>query len=260
MLEDLCNSIKSHESALVALSGGVDSSVVAAIAKRALGDNAVAVTVDNGLLGIGDLERASNVAADVGIRHLLIDASPLSLPEVKRNDPERCYHCKKLIFKRLKSLAEELRLRVVMDGTNASDLKEYRPGIKALQEFGTVSPLERLTKKEIRELARELGLQVANTPSSACLLTRFPYHTDITHEMLERVRKAEAIFKSFSFAQVRVRDHGGIARIEVEKEDYARVLEQAESLSEILQTLGFTYVTLDLQGFQSGSMDRGKHR
>ena len=260
MLEDLCNSIKSHESALVALSGGVDSSVVAALANRALGDNAVAVTIDNGLLGIGDLERASNVAAEVGIRHLLINANPLSVPEVKRNDPERCYHCKKFIFRSLKRIADELCLKVVMDGTNASDLKEYRPGIKALREFGIVSPLIHLTKKEIRELARELGLQVANTPSAACLLTRFPYHTDITHEMLERVRKAEAIFKSFGFAQVRVRDHGGIARIEIEEEDYARVLEQAESLSEILRTLGFTYVTLDLQGFQSGSMDRGKHR
>lgn len=260
MLEDICNSIKSHESVLVALSGGVDSSVVAALAKRALDDNAVAVTIDNGLLGTGDLERASNVAAEIGIRHLRINANPLSLPEVKRNDPDRCYHCKKFIFKKLKSLAEELRLRVVMDGTNASDLREYRPGIKALQELGTVSPLLHLTKEEIRELAQELGLQVANAPSAACLLTRFPYHTDVTPEMLERVRKAEAVLKNFGFAQVRVRDHYGIARIEVEKEDHARVLEQAGSLSEILRTLGFTYVTLDLQGFQSGSMDRGKDR
>jgi len=260
MLEDLCNSIKLHESALVALSGGVDSSVVAALAQRALGDNAVAVTVDNGLLGIGDVERASNVAAEIGIRHLLINANPLSLHEVRRNDPERCYHCKKFIFKRLKSIADEKHLRVLMDGTNASDLKEYRPGIKALQEFGTVSPLSHLAKEEIRELARELGLRVANAPSAACLLTRFPYHTDVTPEKLERVRKAEAVLKSFGFAQVRVRDHDGIARIEVEKKDHARVLEQAPSLSEILRKLGFTYVTLDLQGFQSGSMDRGRDR
>ena len=135
------------------------------------------MTVDNGLLGIGDLERASNVAAEVGIRHLLINASPLSLPEVKRNDPERCYHCKKFIFRRLKSIADELRLRVVLDGTNASDLKEYRPGIKALQELGTVSPLG--TSHQEGDPGACTGARIAGGQHPLCGMP--PYAVSLSH-------------------------------------------------------------------------------
>ena len=251
-VKELCKSIKSQGSALIALSGGVDSSVVAALAKKALGDRAVAVTIDNGLLRTGEVARASRVAAQIGIRHMLIYIDALSLPDVSANVPERCYHCKTLMFSALQSLARELALEVVIDGTTASDLEGYRPGVKALQELDVCSPLITCTKEQVREIARRLGLMVADAPSMACLLTRFPYNTDITHERLERVRKAEEVVQSLGIAQVRVRDHEGIARIEVERGDHSRLIEHAATVSETFIKLGFSYVTLDLQWFRSG--------
>jgi uncharacterized protein len=255
-VKELCESIKSQGSALIALSGGVDSSVVAALAKKALGDRAVAVTIDNGLLRKGEVARASRVATQIDIRHMLIYIDALSLPDVNANAPDRCYHCKKLMFSVLQSLARELALDVVMDGTTASDLEVYRPGIKAIQELDVCSPLINCTKEQVRGIARRLGLTVADAPSMACLLTRFPYNTGITHERLERVRKAEEVIQSLGIAQVRVRDHEGIARIEVEREDHPRLIKYAATVSKTFIKLGFSYVTLDLQWFRTGSMDR----
>jgi uncharacterized protein (TIGR00268 family) len=255
-VKELCESIKSQGSALIALSGGVDSSVVAALAKKALGDRAIAVTIDNGLLRTGEAARASRVAAQIGIRHTLIYIDVLSLPGVSANVPKRCYHCKTLMFSTLQSLARELALEVVIDGTTASDLEGYRPGVKALQELDVRSPLINCTKEQVIEIARMLGLTVADAPSTACLLTRFPYNTYVTHERLERVRKAEEVLQSLGIAQVRVRDHEGIARIEVERGDHSRLIEHAATVSENFIKLGFSYVTLDLQWFRSGSMDR----
>jgi uncharacterized protein len=255
-VKELCESIKSQDSALIALSGGVDSSVAAALAKKALGARAVAVTIDNGLLRTGEAARASRVAAQIGIRHMLTYIDVLAFPGVSANVAERCYHCKMLMFSELQSLARELALKVVIDGTTASDLEEHRPGVKALQELDVYSPLINCTKDQVRKIARRLGLTVADAPSMACLLTRFPYNTVMTHERLERVRKAEEVLQSMGIAQVRVRDHEGIARIEVERGDHSRLIEHADTVSEKLIKLGFSYVTLDLQWFRSGSMDR----
>jgi len=255
-VNELCESIKSQGSVLIALSGGVDSSVVAALAKKALGDRAVAATIDNGLLRTGEVERASRVAAQIGIRHMLIKIDALSLPEVSANTPEQCYHDKTLMFIVLRSLAHELTLKVVMDGTIASDLEGYRPGVKALQELEVSSPLITYHIEEVKGIARELGLTVADAPSMACLLTRFPYNTSITHEMLGRVRQGGNGLPILGIAQVRVRDHEGIARIEIERENHSRLIEHAATVSEKFIKLGFSYVTLDLQWFRSGSMDR----
>lgn len=254
-LERVCADIRSHQSALVAFSGGVDSSVVAALAKQVLGDAAVAVTVDHGALRDGEVEHAAATAKAIGIRHLSITVDAWNISEVKQNDPERCYYCKKLVFGALRGLADELRLNAVMDGTNASDLDRHRPGLKALRELCIVSPLLDFTKDEVRCFARTLGLSNADAPSLACLLTSFPYGTIITPERVERLRDAERELKALGIARVKVRDHNDFARIEVEREEVGRVIARCSNIVEAFVRLGFTYVTLDLQWLRSGSMD-----
>jgi uncharacterized protein len=254
-LEELCTIVQSYESALVAFSGGVDSSVVAALAQRALGDAAIAVTVDNGALRDGEVGDAAATARAIGIKHRVIVADPLTVPEVELNDHERCYHCKKLVFQTLRGLADELRLNAVMDGTNASDLTGYRPGLKALRELGIVSPLIEVTKEEVRSFAHELGLPNADASSLACLLTSFPYGTAITPQMIERVREAERALSAVGITKAKVKDHDGLARIEVDKEEAEKVIVHASRLAETFVRLGFAYLTLDLEWFRSGSMD-----
>lgn len=247
--------VRSHRSAVVAFSGGADSSVVVALAKRAFGNATVAVTVDNGALHHGEVEHAAAIANEIGIRHIVIALNPLTVFEVKQNDPERCYYCKKLVFGALRDLAKELHFAAVMDGTNASDLNSYRPGLKALRELGVVSPLLDLSKDEVRSFARKLGLSNANAPSSACLLTSFPYGTTITEERIERLRDAERAVNAIGIAQVNIRDHNHVARIEVKREEAGKVLTHSSAIVDKLLELGFTYVTLDLQWLRSGSMD-----
>ena len=254
-LKELCTNVRSHESALIAFSGGVDSSVVAALAKRAFGDATVAVTVDNGALHHGEVEHAAAIANEIGIRHIVITLNPLNAFEVKQNDPERCYYCKKLVFRTLRDLADELHLNAVMDGTNASDLTGYRPGLKALRELGIVSPLIEITKDEVRNFARKLDLPNADAPSVACLLTSFPYGTTITSERIERVREAERALRAAGITKAKVRDHDGLARIEVDKEEAEKVITHSSTLAVTFVQLGFTYLTLDLEWFRSGSMD-----
>jgi uncharacterized protein len=254
-LEVIIASICQYESALIAFSGGVDSSVAAALAKRALGDDAVAVTIDNGALRDGEIEQAVATANAIGIRHVSITLDLWDISEVTQNDPERCYYCKKLVFGALRSLADQLRLNVVMDGTNASDLEGHRPGLKALRELGIVSPLLDFTKDEVRDFARNLGLTNADAPSAACLLTSFPYGTVITPGRVERLRDAERAVRTLGIAKVKIRDHNDFARIEVDREEVDKVITHASAIAEQFIGLGFTYVTLDLQWLRSGSMD-----
>jgi pyridinium-3,5-biscarboxylic acid mononucleotide sulfurtransferase len=254
-LERVCADIRSHQSALIAFSGGVDSSVVAALAKQALGDAAVAVTVDNGALRCGEIDHAATIASGIGIRHLVTNVDPLTVFKVKLSDPERCYYCKKLVFGVLRGLADELNLTAVMDGTNASDLDVYRPGLKALRELGVVSPLVDLTKDEVRSFARKLGLSNADAPSVACLLTSFPYGTTVTRERIERLKDAERALKAIGIAKAKVRDHDHLARIEVDRDEAEKVVAQSSMIADTFRELGFTYVTLDLQWFRSGSME-----
>jgi uncharacterized protein len=254
-LKELCNIVQSYESALIAFSGGVDSSVVAALAQRTLGDAAIAVTVDNGVLHDGEVGDAAATARAIGVKHRIIVVNPLTIPEVELSDQERCYHCKKLVFQTLRGLADELHLNAVMDGTNASDLKGYRPGLKALRELGVVSPLIEVTKEEVRNFAHELGLPNADAPSLACLLTSFPYGTAIMPQMIERVREAERALKAVGITKAKVKDHDGLARIEVDVEEAGKVIAHSSRLAETFVRLGFTYLTLDLEWFRSGSMD-----
>lgn len=242
---------------LIAFSGGVDSSVLAALAYRALGDNAFAVTADSQTLAPGELECAKEVAKEIGIKHIVISYDELNEPGFAKNPVDRCYYCKKGLLRELKRLAALHGANVIIEGTSISDLKSHRPGHRAVTEEGVYNPFVEfnVTKEEIREMARKLNLSVAEKPSMACLSSRFPYGQAITAEALKRVGAAEAYLRRAGFGIVRVRDHAGIARIEIMPEEMARFLEMRESVVSEFRRLGFSYVTLDLAGFRSGSMD-----
>ncbi len=244
-------------SALVAFSGGVDSSVLAALAYRALGDKAVAVTADSQTFAPGELECAKKVANEIGIKHFVVYYNELEEPEFAKNPVDRCYYCKKGLFRELKKIAAQHNIDTIIDGTNISDLKNHRPGYRAVMEEGIYNPFVefRVTKEEIREMAHALNLSVADKPSMACLSSRFPYGQKITPGALKRVDEAEDYLLRSGFSIVRVRDHAGIARIEIMPDEMHRFLRMREAVASEFKRLGFSYVTLDIIGFRSGSMD-----
>lgn len=258
--EALLEELRQRETVLVALSGGVDSSVVAAAAKMALGDRALAVTAESPTLPPGELEEAKRVAAAIGIRHMVIQINELSDPNFVRNPANRCYFCKKGLGSELKEVAAREGFSTIADGTNADDLKGHRPGAKALDEEGVFSPLARLsfTKDEVRQLAKSMGLRTYDKPSTACLSSRIAHGQAITVERLSRVGEAETFIKKLCGArQLRVRDHGETARIEVDPSERKLFFDEKflDAITEKLQSLGFKYVTLDLQGYRTGSMN-----
>jgi uncharacterized protein len=254
-LEKVAASIRQCGSALISFSGGVDSSVVAALAKEILDDKAVAVTVNHFALRPGERERAASMAKAIGIQHLSVTVDLSRLPQVKDNAIDRCYYCKKLTFSALRKLADRLQLNAILDGSNVSDLNGYRAGLKAAEEMHVVSPLLGVAKDEVRSLARLLGLPNADTPSAACLLTSFPYGTTVTDERIERLKSAERALKAIGITRARVRDHDGFARIEVYREEAEKVIVNSAAIAQRFVGLGFRYVTLDLEWFRSGSMD-----
>ena len=256
-MHSIIDALKERGSALVAFSGGVDSSVLAALAYRALGDRTLAVTADAPTLAPGELEGAKKVAAQIGIRHIVIFYDELQEPEFAKNPVDRCYYCKKGLIRELKKIAEQNRINTIIEGTNSSDLKAHRPGHRAVTEEGIYNPYIEfgVTKEEIRRIARKLKLSVADKPSMACLSSRFPYGQMITHDALKRVGEAEAYLQKMGFEVVRVRDHDGIARIEIMPDEMPKLLEMHDEVAVELKKLGFSYVTLDILGFRSGSMD-----
>ena len=246
---------------VVAFSGGVDSSVVLAAAARALGPSSVyAVTVDSPLHPRSELEWARRVAALLGVEHVVVPGRELEDEDVARNPPNRCYFCKRRVARELRGVASRVGARLIVEGTNAEDLKGWRPGYAALAEEGVLSPLVELgfTKEEVRLAARLLGLPNWDKPSAACLATRIPYGQRITAERLRRIEAAEALVSALTGArQVRVRDHGDIARIEVGRGERRLLFSEGlmDELARRLKELGWRYVTLDLEGYRSGSMD-----
>jgi len=246
----------------VAFSGGVDSFFLAYLVRKWLGrDKTVAVTVVSPLVSRGEKEEAVRLAGLADIRHEIIDFNPLNIPEVAGNNPSRCYHCKKEIFNLIRSKVLDLGFSNIADGTNADDLNEDRPGLKALREAGIRSPLAEagLTKKEIRLISREMSLPTADKPSSPCLATRFPYNSGITIERIEMVDRLESIVKKMGFRDVRARHLGQSASIEVKKEQVQRLMDkniQAKLEAEGKQ-LGFQSVTIDPRGYGGGKKAEG---
>jgi len=259
-IELIKEAIKARESAVVAFSGGVDSTTLAALAFEVLGEKALAVTIDSPLFPGKQLETAVQTACEIGIQHRILPFSQLSLPYFSANTLNRCYFCKKALLETLLDFAEKAEYNVVLEGTNSSEISgENRPGYRAVQEAGekVFSPFVEfdVTKEEIRAIASELFLSAASRPSAACLATRIPYGQPITVEALQKIEKAEEFLFSLGFTQFRVRMHENLARIEVIEGELENALRKKEKISRHLKSLGFDYVTLDLEGFRSGSMD-----
>ncbi len=256
-MQSITAALAERGSALIAFSGGVDSSVLSALAYGALGDNAVAVTADSPTLAPDELGCARRVAEEIGIKHIVISYDELDEPEFSGNPIDRCYYCKKGLIRELKKIAAQEGISTIIEGTNLSDLGQYRPGYRAVKEEGIYNPFVEFgaTKEEIREMARELKLSVADKPSMACLSSRFPYGQRITHEALKRVGRAEDFLRKAGFAIVRVRDHAGMARIEIMPGEMQHFLKMREEVVSEFRRIGFSYITLDLMGFRSGSMD-----
>jgi len=246
----------------IAFSGGVDSSFLLAVLAEMKTEHdfpIVALTMHSVFQKPEELNEARQTASKNGIPIQVFSFNPLSVDEVKNNPPDRCYWCKKNIFARFTDYAKNNGYHLVIDGTNADDLDVYRPGRKALKEFGVASPLAELgiTKPEIRRMVDGMGLECASRPSAPCLATRFEYGTILTEDNIKRVAQGEALLHSLFYdaQNIRLRVHGSIARIEVPPEYFRTIAEHANQITAGLKNLGFTYITLDLEGFRSGSMD-----
>ena len=259
-IELIKEAIKARGSTIIAFSGGVDSATLAALAFEVLGKKALAVTINSPLFPGKQLEIAVETAREIGIEHKVLSFSQLNLPYFSANTLNRCYFCKKALLETLTDFAEKAGYDVVLEGTNFSEIHgENRPGYMAVQEAGekVFSPFVEfnVTKEEIREAASEFYLSAASRPSAACLATRIPYGQPITIESLQKLEKAEEFLFSMGFTQFRIRMHENLARIEVTQNELENALLKREKISRHLKSLGFDYVTLDLEGFRSGSMD-----
>ncbi|MBN2487448.1 MAG: ATP-dependent sacrificial sulfur transferase LarE [Methanosarcinaceae archaeon] len=258
-IEQIKEAIAKKESTVVAFSGGVDSAVLAALAFEVMGRRALAVTADFLSFPGRELKDAIRTASEIGIPHRTVPFDAMGEPGFAENTPQRCYYCKKGLIRTLAEFADGEGFNVILEGTNASEIQGYRPGWQAIREAGdrVFTPFVEfgVTKEEVREIARVLGLSVADRPSMTCLSTRFPYGQPITEDGIERVESAEEYLTSLGFNQFRVRDHGSIARIEIMPSEFDRILQERERIVAYLKKLGFTYITLDMEGFRSGSMD-----
>lgn len=244
-------------SVLVAFSGGVDSALVAAVAARVLGERAAAVTAVSPSLAPGELDDARAVAGHIGIRHLEVPTDEVADPSYAANTPDRCFHCKDTIYGVLTALAASEGYAAVVDGTNADDRDDTRPGRRAASGHGVRSPLAEagVTKEQARAWARELGLTVWDKPAAACLASRVPYGSPVTPEKLAQIAAAEAAVKRLGFPQCRVRHHGNVGRLELEVAQLPEALARRRELAAAVKSAGFAYATLDLEGFRSGSLN-----
>ena len=257
----LLAAISPLESCAVAFSGGVDSAVVAKAAQIALGGRAVAVTGTSASLASGELEQACELAQLIGIRHVVIETHELQSGDYARNAPDRCFHCKTELYSRLEGLLPELGVSAVVNGANAGDLGDYRPGMQAAANHRIHSPLAAcgLTKADVRELAADWGLPVWDKPATPCLSSRIAYGEAVTPERLAMIDRAEQYLRGLGLVEFRVRYHkGDLARIEVPLAELPRLIEARErqDLATELRKLGFKFVTLDLEGFRSGSLNQ----
>jgi uncharacterized protein len=256
----LRETLSSLGSVVVAYSGGVDSAYLAYVAHDTLGDRALAITADSPSYPERHRQMALLIAEQFGLRHEIVRTAELDRPEYRANPANRCYYCKHELFTHLTRIASA-RSAVVVDGNNADDRGDYRPGRQAAREFGVRSPLDEvdLGKSEIRELSRLAGLPTWDEPASACLSSRIPYYHEVTGEKLRMIERAEQALRSLGFRVCRVRHHDELARIEIGREELPRALEPAitEAIVRELKSIGYRYVTIDLQGYRTGSLNEG---
>jgi uncharacterized protein len=255
-MERLRAIVRQMSSAAVAYSGGVDSTLLLKVAADELGDRATAIIASTMLMPWGEMEAATAVARNIGVEPVVVEVDLTRSPEVMGNHADRCYHCKRAIFGAIIERARAMGIPTVVDGSHAGDRPDDRPGMQALHELRVRSPLAEagLTKPQIRGAARALGLKAALRPASPCLATRVPFFDPLTLEGLSQVDRAERFLRDRGFQEVRVRHHGAVARIEVDPQDIDRMVSERGGVLATLTDLGFTYVTVDLKGFRSGSM------
>ena len=255
----LLESLSAQDSLLVAFSGGADSAYLAWAAHRALGPRALAVTALSPSFSAHDRRQAEEFIRQTGVRHEWMETEEFSNPLYVANGPDRCYHCKAELFTELEHLAAARGLSAIAYGINADDTSDFRPGHRAAAEHRILAPLldARLTKAEVRELSRRAGLATWDRPASACLSSRVPYGTPVTPEVLARIERGEAILRELGFRQFRVRYHDALARIEIAPDELPRALtaEMMRVLTDGFKSIGFTYVTLDLEGYRQGSLN-----
>ncbi len=244
----------------IAFSGGVDSTFLAAVAAAELGDRALAVTALSPTYPKHEQDEAAQLAEQIGIRQISVESNELEIPNFKENPVDRCYFCKRELFEVVQGIAEQNGISVIADGSNADDLDDYRPGRRAVEELNVRSPLLEceMTKADIREISRRLGLPTAEKPAFACLASRFPYGSEINEEKLRAVDQLEQTLRAVGFRQVRVRHHGQIARIEVGRDELSRLLEAGvrDKVVATGRAAGFLHVAADLEGYTMGSMNR----
>jgi uncharacterized protein len=255
--ECLTKILSDMESVIVAYSGGIDSTFLLKAAYDCLGDHAVGVTAVSPSIPESEIEDTKSLASHIGVRHVLLESHEMDDLMYTENTENRCYFCKTNAYDEIFKFSEKENFHFVLDGNNADDLNDYRPGRKAAIEKGVRSPLQEagLTKSELRQLAKTLGLPNWNKPAAACLSSRIPYGSSVTVEKLSQIELAEKKLKELGFEQLRVRHHDQVARIEVEQKDFHSIVENRENIVESFKQLGYKYITLDLFGFRSGSMN-----
>lgn len=246
-----------YKSAVVAFSGGVDSTFLARVAREVYGDRLLLITASSSTYPFYELEEAKSLAILLGIKHKVIVSEELDIPGYSENPPDRCYYCKTELFGKIKYIASQENFEAVFDGSNAEDAKDFRPGMRAKKEKGVISPLAEtgFNKSDIRDLSEKLNLPTAQKQSYACLASRFPYGEEITKEKLDRLSRAEYMLRDLGFTQFRIRSHENLARLEFIPAEMDHAWELKTELTDICKEQGFKYVTIDLTGYRTGSMN-----